>query len=266
MPEARSARARPASRNVPLARPEAVLPALRVQYYRRVRTQRTHKVVVTWMKSERRGPEKAVTVRLLGAGAQILPHEARLDAADPEAQAVFFVTPLARGWLGDHRLEVLLGQRKVDEISLPAKAVTQRSTWVLLLLALFLPWLLTTYVKDSPLLETAGYDADGILVVRKNPLPLARTTELFLNENLPDLPDAVRQSVPALAQGYATTKREASLLYEYLHESCRDAHLAFHVGAFFFVLALLSAWTHRAKRKIRTTDPIPLVRPRGDDD
>lgn len=256
MPEARPARARSASREVPAARPEAVLPALRVRYFRRLNTHRTHRVVVGWKQGERRGPEKAVTVRLLGAGAQILPQEAQLDAADPESQAVFFVTPLTRGWLGQHRLEVCLGQRKIEEIPLPAKAVTQRSTWMLLLLAVLLPWFLTAYVKDSPLLETAGYDADGVLVIRKNPLPLATATERFLDDNLPDLP-------ASMGGVYGTAKHQASLLYQQLHELCRDHPIPFYVGAAFLLLALCSGWTHRAKRKTRSNDPIPLVRPRG---
>src|SRR5436305_1965140 len=128
---------------------------LQVRYFRRMSLQRVYGVSVGWpkRKDERRAPAGTppVTVRLLMAGAQVVPSEHTLDPNEPEAKATFYVTPLAKGCLRSERLEILVGGRKVQEMPLPAKVGGQGLTWALLLLALLVPWFLLTYGKYSPL-------------------------------------------------------------------------------------------------------------------
>src|SRR5262245_28961059 len=133
-------------------RSENTLGPLQVRYYRRMRLQRVYAAVVSWPDRGDRSPPAGtppVTVRLLMAGAQIVPSEQTLDAADPDARATFYVTPLAKGWLRHERLEVLVGGRKVQEVPLPAKVTSQWATIALLILALVIPWFLLS-VKYSP--------------------------------------------------------------------------------------------------------------------
>jgi hypothetical protein len=111
---------------------------VQVRYYRRMRPNRVYPVVVSWRESGR-GPGPVV-VRLLMAGAQVVPAEQTLDPANPDDRATFYVTPLARGWLRGERLEVLQNGRKVQEIRLPCKVTTQWLTWVLLLLTIVVGW------------------------------------------------------------------------------------------------------------------------------
>src|SRR5262245_57073851 len=85
----------------------ASLPPVEVAYYRRMKLQRVYPFVVCWRRGARPTPGEKVTVRLLMAGAQVLPAEQALDAGNPNAQATFFVTPLARGWLRAQRLEIV---------------------------------------------------------------------------------------------------------------------------------------------------------------
>jgi hypothetical protein len=150
---------------------------LQVRYYRRMRLQRVYAVVASWADAEGKRPGAApVTLRLLMAGAQIVPAEHTLDPSDPDATATFYVTPLAKGWLRNERLEVLVGDRKVQEMPLPAKVTSQGLTLTLLLLAFLLPWFMLSYGKYTPLemsradidpkkFESGKFDLDaGILV------------------------------------------------------------------------------------------------------
>src|SRR5437763_1577694 len=118
-----------ASRNV--ARSGPGLSPVRVLYYRQMKLQRVYAVEVSWQKTDRPARPEVLTVRLSAAGAQVVPAEQALDAAKPDAKAIFHVTPLARGWLPNQKLEVLdQAGRKVREIPLACKVVSQRITWV----------------------------------------------------------------------------------------------------------------------------------------
>ncbi len=130
---------------------------LQVRYYKRMRLQHVYSVVVGWAADrERRPPAGAppVTVRLLMAGAQVVPTEHTLDPADEDAKATFYVTPLAKGFLRNEKLEILVGGRKVQELPLPCKVVSQKMTAVLLLLALLFPGCMLSYCRYSPLQVT----------------------------------------------------------------------------------------------------------------
>ena len=81
-------------------------------------------------------------VRLIMAGAQVVPAEQTLDPSDGDAKVTFYVTPLAKGWLRGERVEVLQNGRKVGELRTAAKVTTQRLTLALLVLTFLVPWLL----------------------------------------------------------------------------------------------------------------------------
>src|SRR5262249_44845369 len=107
-----------------------------------------------------------------------------LDPAKPDAKAVFYVTPLAKGWLRHECLEVLLGGRKVQEMPLATKVTTQHMTWALLILAFLVPWVLYNYVQNSPL-ETA--------IVGKTP---GEALAIKIAKVVPDTPALIKDNVP----------------------------------------------------------------------
>jgi hypothetical protein len=120
-----------------------------VRYYKKMKMQRVYPVVVTWGKRERRSGSP-VTLRLLMAGAQVVPAEQSLSTNDPDAEATFYVTPLAKGGLRNEKLEILVGDRKVQEVPLPARVVSQSFTKKLLWLAILLPAFLLLFCKYLP--------------------------------------------------------------------------------------------------------------------
>ena len=66
-----------------------------------------------------------------------------MNSADRDKKAIFYVTPLARGWLPNLQLEVLYQGRKVQEIAMAGKVVSQRFTWLLLFCTLIVPWFIS---------------------------------------------------------------------------------------------------------------------------
>src|SRR5205085_1345221 len=111
---------------------------IQVRYYRRMRPNRVYPVVVSWQSSGRAA--EPVVVRLVMAGAQVVPAEQPLAGAEADGRATFYVTPLAKGQLRGERLEVLQDGKKVQEIKLPCKVTTQRLTWFFLLLTVLVCW------------------------------------------------------------------------------------------------------------------------------
>ncbi|MGF1579844.1 MAG: hypothetical protein ACFCD0_10815 [Gemmataceae bacterium] len=127
-------------------------PELSVLYPKRMRPNRTYKVEASWAKAREEASVPKNTppfvLRLVMGGAQVVPFERTIDPSDPKAKASFFVTPINRGWVKGSRLEIIQNGKKVDEVSLSAKTVTLRTTWVFLLLAFFLPWWLINVVQQ----------------------------------------------------------------------------------------------------------------------
>src|SRR5881396_2891305 len=80
------------------------------------------------------GATAPVTVRLVMAGAQVVPAEQTLDPGDPGDKATFYVTPLAHGGLRGERIEVVQNGRKVQELRIPCKVTSQKGTLVWLFL------------------------------------------------------------------------------------------------------------------------------------
>jgi hypothetical protein len=133
---------------------ETTLPPVVVRYMRRMKRQRVYPYQVRWKSGTRLATTAPVTVRLVAGGAHVSPSEATLDPADPNAKAVFYVTPLAKkGWLGGERVEVLHQGRKVQEIRLASKVVSQRWTWILLALTILVPWFWYNHVEPALVVE-----------------------------------------------------------------------------------------------------------------
>lgn len=161
MAESVSARAKAgATQRAPAAREPhreyAKAPSLSVRYWKRMRINKVYPVVVSWRGAGRDGEVEGgpVTVRLLMAGAQVVPAEHTMDPREPRNTATFYVTPLAHGGLRGEKIEVLQQGRKIQEIRLPSKTTSQSSTLVWLFLAIFFPWLIWHYFMFSPI----GYE------------------------------------------------------------------------------------------------------------
>jgi hypothetical protein len=233
-------------------RSEATLPALRVRYYRQMKPQRVYTVEVSWQKTEKppRGEGKEVTVRLIAAGAQVLPAEQTMDAAKPDVKAVFFVTPLVKGWLRNEKLEVLYQGRKVQEIPMATKVVSQRATWFLLLLTFLVPWFLTEHVKFSSLGEST-LNSQGRAVYR----PVAKEVRQHIQDNVPKTPDSLKGTV--VDKAIVETESLIADGYQHLIAISRLEPIAFYVGVVFFTLTVISAYLHKPKRRRAGGKPIP---------
>lgn len=121
-------------------------PCLTVRYMRRMKARRVYVYEVSWEAGRRPVEAAPLTVRLVVPGAQVVPAERPLGTRPPADRALFYVTPLAEGWLRGGRLEILAEERKVKEAPLPSRVVSQRSTWLFLALTFVLPWLWKVYI------------------------------------------------------------------------------------------------------------------------
>lgn len=264
-------------------RAEDGLGVLQVRYFRRMRPQHVYGVVVTWPKGqERRVPAATppVTVRLLMAGAQVVPAELPLDPSDANAKATFYVTPLAKGWLRNERLEVLVGGRKVQEVPLPSKVRGQGLTWLLLALAILLPWFLLSYGKYSPL-KLNKEDVESVLNTKQvKALPLIQQQEIRFAK---DPVEAAQLRIPELRQfdpGQVLHLRLKNELPDYLtdiegvDEGLKKVGemydnivvwngqypIAFYVFVGLLLLALISFILHQDSRGRKVSRPIPVPR------
>jgi hypothetical protein len=240
---------------------DTILPPLRVRYYRQIKPQRVYTVQVSWKKPENppRGPGKEVTVRLIAAGAQVLPSEQTLDASQPDAKAVFYLTPLAKGWLRNEKLEVLAQGRKVQELPLATKVVTQRLTWFLLFCTFFVPWFITEYIKNSPMLDKIR-NAEGSIITPT----VEKQVKNYLIDNLPQIPrdmkgGTIDTSVKATEDFVANAYRTIVLV-------CGIQPIALYVGVILLFMALISAFLHRQSRCRLTGKPITIPGAKGAED
>jgi hypothetical protein len=231
------------------------LPPLAVRYMRRMKRQKVYSYEVSWKgASSYRGPASPVVVRLVVAGAQVVPAERSLDPAKPDVKAVFFVTPLAKGWLRGERVEVLQDGKKVQEIRLPSKVVTQRLAWALLVLAFVLPWLLSHYVMVNHIREL------------KKPF-LGDQLQTLIEDNAPLPPEVVTANAKVVPETIYDGVDRLKSAVNYLHLKANDhPDLPTYVGTGTFVLSLISAFFHRQKRSRRTGKPIPVPKPDADED
>jgi hypothetical protein len=110
-------------------------------------------------------------VRPVIPGAQVVPAEEKIDASIPGSQVVFQVTPLARRRLPNARVEVHQKHRQVQQIPLDIKVTTQRLAWILLALAVLVPWGMS-YLAQNPL-QGEVYDLSPPIVGKDQVAPPA---------------------------------------------------------------------------------------------
>jgi hypothetical protein len=155
MPEVPSNRV--VTQRIPRANLEAG-PALSVRYWQRMRPHKVYPVVVSTTGG---GPSSPATVRLVMAGAQVVPAEQPLDAANPREELTFYVTPLAKGNLRAECIEVVQGGAKIQELPIPCQVCTQKPALVLLLCALLIPWLMLHFLVYAPIGYQTPLAGDG---------------------------------------------------------------------------------------------------------
>ena len=234
------------------------LPGLQLRYYKRMTPNRVYAVSVGWEKNARRTPAAPVTLRLVMAGAQVVPAEQPLNPNNPKANVTFFVTPLAKGWMRNERLEVVSNGKKVDEVLLKCKAVTQRPAWVFLLLAFLIPWLMLSLCKYSPLsnqpsngrqnIETDASQAGSVLKSRiEREVP--RLTDAVDNEQTQKAQKVLDSFWDKVAEGYQQMIQWIGV---------EDQPIPFFTCVAFLFLAFMSWWFRSNKTKKRRTDPIQL--------
>jgi hypothetical protein len=225
-------------------RADVLLP-IQVRYYKRMRRGHTYPVQVSWTNSERGVAAKPVKLRLEVAGAIVVPAEQTLRPVDPEDAITFFVTPLGRGKLRHHVLEVHYDNAKIFELPLRARVSSQRLTIFLLVMTFLAPWLLTNYCKTPIERDNLG-PKDSLIALIKDCLP--DLTEV--NEALPawlPLKDWVDAGTQHIGTGYAK-----------LCDWCNQYPIASYTALGFFGLTLISAYWHKPKRRWRTSEPIEL--------
>jgi hypothetical protein len=242
------------------------LPPLVVSYMRRMKPQRVYSIDVRWQHAAKPAvSSSSVVVRLVMAGAQVVPSERTMDPGRPKERAQFYVTPLARGWLRGERLEVLVDGRKVQEIRLPSKAVSQRATWALLLLTILLPWQWSSWIQGTKKSEIAGKQET------KKDDPPGNQAAGALAQNFPPLPDVVVEYTEKLPEGQLRSFVEnledtpglVKACLNWLHYKSLDSQkqgypLPGLIAYGMLALTLVSWWLHREKRKRRAGQPIPM--------
>jgi hypothetical protein len=142
---------------------------LRVRYYFRMKLQRVYPLVVEVPRGTAARPVAGhapdpVIVRAVVPGAHVVPAEQRLDVTRPGETAKFYVTPLARGRLPGPHVEVFQHGRRIQDIPLRMKGVTQRATWILLALTLLLPAVVFYYTRSHKLSGDVPYQAKNLTV------------------------------------------------------------------------------------------------------
>ncbi len=138
-PSRGKARPAPQPRNSRPAADEG--PRVLVNYYYKMRQQRTYPLRVRWQLPE--GARSAetpppVVVRPVIPGALVAPAEGKLEAGS-QSEAVFYVTPVGRGTIRDARVDVVGPAGGPRAVTLPVRYVRQRLTKILLLLTFLVP-------------------------------------------------------------------------------------------------------------------------------
>jgi hypothetical protein len=231
---------------------DSTLPPLSVRYYRLMKPQRVSTAEVSWKKARKSGELRGeVTVRLIVAGAQVVPSEQTMNVARPDAKAVFYVTPLARGWLRNEKLEVISQGRKVQEIPLATKVVSQRLTWFLLFCTFFVPWFISEFIKYGAMSEIRhvndrviyhDVEKEATKHIKENvPPPLKALEGTPVERFLLDIPGYVGW---AYREVWGVTNIEP---------------IAYYSAIFFFGLTVISWVFHTPKRSKRTGKPIPVL-------
>jgi hypothetical protein len=231
---------------------------VQVRYYRRMKPNRVYPVVVSWRGSARAATP--ITVRLVMAGAQVVPAEQTLEPGG-DGRVTFYVTPIARDWMRGERLEVLQDGRKVQEIRLPCKATTQRLTWLLLLLTIFTAWWVVPILTDPTRVARAPTDRD---IIEGNPTQYdegAKGLTSRVKSYLPRLLPAAEKHLPKDVTRNLTTdipeQIGASIYVLYSYENNENIPIAEAILGVLILLTLWSWYTHLERRKRRVGKPLP---------
>jgi hypothetical protein len=231
-----------------------------------MRPNRVYPVVVSWQSSGRAA--EPVVVRLVMAGAQVVPAEQPLAGNDPDGKTTFYVTPLAKGQLRAERLEVLQDGKKVQEIKLPCKVTTQCLTWCLVLLTVLVCWwivpLFDTTPAQPPLTEFAPPE-NPAFPEAEQPRKLATRdavgVRLSRDLRLPEALPLLKQHLPQVAKGFEEAPYTLGDFYLYLWATAKQHRipLAEIITGVMLLLTLLSWWFHLERRKRRVGKPLPAV-------
>src|SRR5262245_1580340 len=240
---------------------------LRVSYYCRMKPHRVYPWTVIWQQgpNTRRGPDQDVTLRLVIAGAQVVPAEQTINASHAQAKATFFVTPIAKGWLKGQRLEVLVGGRKVQEIPLASKAVSQCRTLILLFLTFFVPWFVWTYFEFPSFMyrqKVLKVDETTHIIRTEKIIKAEGGTEVVafvkdavgppeaLKEILPEgVTEVMEKELPKTVGGF----------YVEFSKTLRENKIGFYSGVLLLILTLFSWFFCRQVSKTVIGRPIPLT-------
>lgn len=263
--------AKPASRRAESESARDAGPLLYFRYHTTMKPQRVYKLLV--QVPGRRGqdeddvPGSLVVVRPVVPGALVQPTEQRFEIA-PGNEIFFNVTPLARGRLGQARLEFFAPGQAPERIPLSMTARTQKWALVFLLFAFLFPWLCTKIIygdwKPEPFIDRKGEIATGepweLLEKRikqdffspyRSEDPDERTEIPFVNTPIDSLPGALGEF--ALVDGIA---EGLSFLYEKIDIATRDSNLRqILFGAFlllsFFAWMMCRARKQKTKRRLK---------------
>jgi hypothetical protein len=266
------------SQRTPVRHETASAPRLSVRYWKRMRLQKVYPVTVS---SSGEADFEPVTVRLVIAGAQVVPAEQPMDASSAGEPVTFYVTPLAKGYLRGERLEVLQGGRKIQEIRTPCRVTSQWGTVVWLFLAFFIPWLLLHYFEYSPIGYQSPIKDDGTEMYERKPWEKYKYFKFGTEELLPDRPsrkmtefvkdntldtkailgwnakDNIVQEYYEMAQQFP---EEAYLLtFDYYKVFTRDMHvpLPMIICLLLLLRAFISFWAGTQARRRVYGKPLP---------
>lgn len=259
MPESPPSRGRAATqRNAGPARDSGHAtgaPQIQVRYYRRMRPNRVYPFVVSWKGGARSATP--VTVRIIMAGAQVVPAEQILDPN--EDRATFHVTPIAKGWMRGERLEVLQDGRKVQEIRLPCRVRSQRATWLLLLLTFLVAYYITPmFIYPMPeKMPRSGDPFEELPAQNYQPRDAMRVR---LTRNLPPVLPVVRKYLPDVAKELDEVPDQVGASYAYLYYTEQNDNIPIGEGllALMILLTLFSWYTHLERRQRRVGKALPI--------
>jgi hypothetical protein len=267
---------------------------LRVCYYATMKPQRVYPLVVEVVRGQGAadGPSGVtVTLRPVVPGALVAPAELPLEVARPGAQATFHVTPVAKGRLPEACVRVLHGGRTVQELRTRMTAKTQRTTWVLLLLALILPALVVHWTITNRLSGTVPYIHTAPLEEAKNDAAakgdnggkrgggggggLSLQPPVFVDK--PEIPGSpgeilkarmsnslrlVLPNFPHSDQVISNVASPVGTVYDIMCQWSRDVYLPWWLGVGLLIGAF-GSWTLHKPTRVRIHDSLALPRPTG---
>jgi hypothetical protein len=229
---------------------------------------RPNKVYPVTVGTKGRFDSAPLTLRLVVAGAQVVPAEQPFDLSNPGETVTFYVTPLAKGYLRGERLEVLQDGVKIQEFRMPSRTCTQRPTLGWLFLSLFIPWLLLHFLVYSPVGFQVPTKVDGTDEYVRKPSaeyyppkkgePRAERITHFVQDNTPDLKDLT--SDKDMQEQYDSARDFPKKVYLHLFEMYRDSGqpIALYVFLALLLCAFISFVVRQEGRRTLHGKPLPL--------